>query len=491
MVHGLLGFAPALAAADSSDQQQHQENTGNRRENPLGSVGQRFSLAQPFRFGLIGGQRFFFGLGRRHLRRGRRCRGLLHVVDHYVITFKLQHLLQLILAGSGKPEGTGGHIGSQVGIHVPDKGSALSGGNAVKTVEGDITGLHGDVLNLHGAVIMNGNGEANCAGALVDHVTVRSCFHPQGDHLCRIHGGNLNAAGCRFNTLAGAFIRRYGELQFLGFSNSQVLLQHEFLAGFHFLAFEHNAQGRILYGNVGKVQRAGVLQRQGQLDGITGRSALLVRLQRSAEFHFPVFDRGAFNLLGVAFSAGLEGDGCRAGNVLRAHGGGEGIAFRRAHSNGSDGSGLSGNSSVLLDVHGGNFHVTGVGYFIGNADFLSLLGRGGGNRPLDGNLRIGTEIRHVFGEIQLMSLQRGFSVIADRAVIGGVPDREGHLAGIQLLLGHIPVAGPALAFPDGKRRGAEVLDLAAVRIVQRNRGGQIPVPDISYRDGNSDCFRSG
>ena len=183
MVHGLLGFAPALTAANRTDQQQDQQDTGNRREDPLGSVSQRFRLAQPFGFGLVGRQRLFRGLGRRHLRRLGRRRRLLHIIDDNIVAVEGQHLVQLVLAGSNKPEGAGSHFVSQVGIHIPDKGSALSGGNAGKAVERDVSGLDGDVLHFHGAVIMYGHGETDGAGTLVDHVAVSLSFHPQGNQL--------------------------------------------------------------------------------------------------------------------------------------------------------------------------------------------------------------------------------------------------------------------------------------------------------------------
>ena len=491
MIHGLLRFAPALAAADRADQQQNQQDSGNSRENPFCSVCDRLRLVQPFRFRLIRRHRLAGGLRRRYQRRLFRYRGLLHIVDDNVIALKLQRLIQLVPAGGDKPEGSGLHLIRQVGVNIPDKGGTLAHGNAVKGVKGDIAGPDGDVLHLHGAVVMNRNKEADLSGTLVNRIPVSGSFHPQRNHLRRVHSGDLEPAGGRFHALAGALVRLHGKLEILGFCNSNVLFKVFRLAGLHFQAFEHGAQHGIRYGDIGKVQGAGILQRQRQLDRISGRSALFVRLQRRVQLHFTVLDRGGIHFLGVALAAGLVGNGSRAGDVLFPHRGGEGVAFRSTHRNGINGAGLCGNSGVFLDVHGIDFHIAGVGHFVGDADFLVLLGRGRYNDPVDGDLRILAEVRDILGVVHLMGLQRRLSVLPDGAVIGGILDGERDLPVVQFFLGNSPVTGPALALSDGKRRGAEIFNLAAIRIIQGYRSRHVSVSHIGDRNGDSDCLRPG
>ena len=77
------------------------------------------------------------------------------------------------------------------------------------------------------------------------------------------------------------------------------------------------------------------------------------------------------------------------------------------------------------------------------------------------------------------------------AFIIGIGDLERDLSGVQLVLGHFPVAGPAFASADGKGGRAEFFDLLAARIIQLDRRGHISISDIGYGDGNGDRLRSG
>ena len=486
MVHRLPGLAPALAAADRADQQEEQQHGGGAGQDPLGAVGNAFHLAQPFGFGLVRGQRLGGGSRRGDQRRlGGHRRGL-RVGDDDGVAGEGQGLVQLVPADRVELVGAG-----HADVHVADEGGAFAGGNALEAVQFRIDGPHGDILHFHVAVVVDGNLEPDSAGNLVNGGAVGLRVQGQDDLLGRVHGDDLHPPGGGFNALAGGFVRLDGELEFLGLGDGQVFFQGDGFTCLDGFAAEHSAQRGVGHGNAGEVKVAGVFQGQGQFDGIARGAAFLVRLQGGGQVDLTVFDGFASHLGGEGFAAGLVGDGGGAGQVLGAHDRGEGIGPGLTGRDGIDRAGFGGNGGVLLDVHGGDVHRSGVGDFIDHADFLAFLGRGGRNRPVDADLGIGAGEGDLLGEALTLLFQLRLAVVVLPAYIDIVGDLEGDLAGVQLVLGNLPLAAPALAGADGQGGRAKFLDLLAAGVIQRNRTGHIAVADIGDGDGNGDRFRPG
>ena len=140
---------------------------------------------------------------------------------------------------------------------------------------------------------------------------------------------------------------------------------------------------------------------------------------------------------------------------------------------------------MLLHGNGGHVHPAHVGDLVGHRDLLILLGCGGLDIPGHFQLRVSAGIGDPLGEV--LGLVDQLPVL----VVDGVFDLEGDPSGLELRLGHLPLALPALRRSDAEGGIAKFFHLFPAGIVQRDRTRHVAFAHIGHGDGDRDFLRFG
>ena len=476
----LGGLNIGLDAAHHAHQQQGQGNTGQGQEDIVGGVQGALHRVHISGQTGIGGHLLVHGLGRRDDGGLSGLGGGQLVSDADDVALEGLVFAQLVLHPGVEPVLAGHGY-----MHITGEFAGLASQDGREVVQVHAGGIHVHVGHIHGAGIGDLHVELHHAGQGINHFAVGGGFHIQHDDLAGVHGGDGHALGGGFGSGAAGILALDGELIISRLGDGELLFQGHGLAGGHRLAGEDFAQHGIGDRHVLVVHIAGVFQGQGQLDGIADGTALLVGGQAGGKLHLAILDGGGGLLVGQGLAAGLVGDGGLAGQILAAHGGGEGIAGLFACGNGLDLAVLGGNGLVLLDHHVGDLYIAGVDHIIGHGHLLPLAGGGGGDDAVD--LHVG----HRAGVLDLVADVGGLVDQFACIVIHRVLQLEGDLTVLQLAFGNLPGARPGLGGTGSQGGGAELLNDLAIGIIKGHRAGAVRVADVGHLEGNGDVLGLG